>query len=71
MNQSYDLLGPDGLKIGEVIKRQYYGLDGYPSHGVLTEVGLVGDDDKIVATWDGDTLVRADAMATFTLRAKG
>ena len=71
LDQSYDVMGPDGTKIGEIVKRQYYDINGHPSEGVISEAGLVDDKGKVIASWDGDSLARADGRATFELKTKG
>lgn len=52
-DSKYDVIGFDGVRLGEVVKRQFYDAQGKPGSATLTESGLINDESgKLIASWD-------------------
>lgn len=52
LESTYDMIGFDGVRLGEVVKGQFYDTQSKPGGATLTESGLINDETgKLVASW--------------------
>lgn len=51
-DSTYEVIGFDGVLLGEVVRRQFYDAQGKPGGATLKESGLVNDESgKLIAGW--------------------
>lgn len=50
----YDVIGNDGIGMGEVVKGVFYNTQGVPDGGVLTERGLEDGSGRVLACWEDE-----------------
>lgn len=54
LNAKYDIIGNDGIKIGEVVKGVIYDNGDRPVSGQLEEKGVYSDEGDLVACWEDE-----------------